>query len=248
MKISVVTVCLNSEKTIAFMIRSFLMQRYPNKELLIIDGASRDRTVEIASSFTSPDIRIVSEKDHGIYDAMNKGLRLFGGDAIGFIGSDDTLHDERSLDHIANALVNADIVYGDLDMVRDHNAKQVARVWKSGEFRREAFLRGWMPAHATFYVRRKVVETVGEFDLSYDIGADYDLILRSMMLHQFRMQYVPQVLVDFQLGGTSSRGLRSALHQNIECLRARRRHLGAPVIDLAFFLKPARKILQFRMR
>lgn len=246
MKISVVVVCRNSEKTIGLTIKSFLEQRHSDKELVIIDGASTDNTVEIARSFHAPNIRIFSEKDRGIYDAMNKGLRLFQGDAVGFLGSDDTFSSERSVEYIANALEDADIVYGDLHMVRDHTSKHIVRVWTSGAFGPKAFERGWMPAHATFYIRRAVVQAVGEFDLSYDIGADYDFVLRAMAPRTFRVGYIPKILVDFQLGGVSSKGLRGALHQNLECLRARRRHIGARPIDLAFFLKWARKIGQFR--
>src|SRR5258708_7342569 len=246
MKLSVVMVCLNAEKTIAFTIDSFLAQRHPDKELLIIDGASSDKTVEIARAFESPDIRIVSEPDRGIYDAMNKGLRLFEGDAVGFIGSDDTFANHNSLKLIAQALTEADIAYGDLHMVRDHTTKRVMRIWKSGDFHPKAFHRGWMPAHATFYIRRKVVEAVGLFDTSYDIGSDYDFIVRAMTKN-FRVHYIREILIDFQLGGLSSRGLRSAFHQNVDCLRARRRHLGAPPIHLPFFLKCGRKLLQFRL-
>jgi glycosyltransferase len=246
MKISVVTVCRNSEKTIGLTIRSFLEQAHADKELWIIDGASTDSTPDIVRSFDSPEVHFLSEKDAGIYDAMNKGLDRFNGEAVGFLGSDDTFHNSRSLADIAAALAHADIAYGDLHMVKDHVSKHVVRVWKSGEFQRKAFARGWMPAHPTFYVRRTVVDAVGRFDLGYDIGADYDFVLRSMTMGRFRVRYIPKILVDFQLGGLSSKGLRSALHQNIECLRARRRYMGAPMIDLAFFLKPARKLLQFR--
>ena len=246
MKISVVTVCRNSEKTIGLTIRSFLDQTHPDKELWIIDGASTDATAEIVRSFPSPEIHFLSEKDHGIYDAMNKGLDRFSGDAVGFLGSDDTFSSDRSLASIAEALNDADIVYGDLHMVEDHISKRIVRIWTSGKFRQSAFARGWMPAHPTFYVRRAVIDAVGRFDLGYDIGADYDFVLRSMTMDRFRIRYIPKILVDFQLGGLSSKGLRSALHQNIECLRSRRRHMGAPIIDIAFFLKPARKLLQFR--
>ena len=247
MKISVVMVSFNSEKTIGFAIESFLAQDHPDKELLIIDGASKDRTVQIARAFQSDEIHIFSEPDLGIYDAMNKGLRLFQGDAIGFIGSDDTLHSRNSLSLLNAGLENADIVYGDLHMVRDHLDKKIVRVWKSGRFHSRSFSLGWMPAHATFYIRRHVAEATGEFDLSYDIGSDYDYILRAMALRPYRVQYVPEILIDFQLGGTSSNGLAGALHQNLECLRARRRYMGAWVIDMAFFLKWARKLTQFRL-
>jgi glycosyltransferase len=247
MKISVVMVSFNSEKTIGFAIESFLAQRHQDKELLVIDGASKDRTVEIARSFQSDAIRIFSEPDRGIYDAMNKGLRLFQGDAVGFLGSDDTFHSPDSLSMLAAGLQNADIVYGDLHMVRDHLDKKPVRIWKSGAYHSRSFARGWMPAHATFYVRRHVAEATGEFDLSYDIGSDYDYILRAMTRRPNRVQYIPEILIDFQLGGTSSNGLAGALHQNLECLRARRRHMGAPVIDMAFFLKWARKLTQFQL-
>ena len=247
MKISVVTVSLNAEDTIHFTIDSFLRQHHPDKELLIIDGASRDRTVEIARSFQSDQVHIYSEEDQGIYDAMNKGLRLFRGDAVGFLGADDTFHNLNSLSRIAAALADADIVYADLDMVRDHIRKQVVRAWKSGQYHKRSFALGWMPAHATFYIRRQVADRTGEFDLSYDIGADYDYVLRAMLGIPWRVSYIPEVLIDFQLGGTSSNGLLGAFHQNVECLRARRRHMGAPIIDAAFFLKWVRKITQFRL-
>lgn len=247
MKITVVMVSFNSEKTIGFTIESFLEQRHPHKELLIIDGASKDRTIEIARAFKGDAIRIFSEPDLGIYDAMNKGLRHFQGDAVGFIGSDDTFHSPNSLSMIAAGLENADIVYGDEHMVRDHFDKKIIRVWKSGNYHSRSFARGWMPPHTTFYIRRHVAETIGEFDLSYDIGSDYDYILRAMTRKPYRVKYIPEILIDFQLGGTSSNGLAGAFHQNVECLRARRRHIGAPAIDMAFFLKWARKLAQFRL-
>ena len=248
MKISVVMVSFNSEKTIGFALESFLEQHYPDKEMLVIDGASKDRTVEIARSFKNDAIHIVSEPDRGIYDAMNKGLRLFQGDAVGFIGSDDTFHSGDSLSILAAGLENADIVYGDLHMVRDHLAKKVIRIWKSGDYHSRSFSCGWMPAHATFYIRRHVAEATGEFDLSYDIGSDYDYILRAMTRSPHRVQYIPNILVDFQLGGISSNGLAGAFRQNLDCLRARQRYMGAPAIDMAFFLKWARKLTQFQLR
>ena len=249
MKISVVSVCLNSEKTIAGTIESFLGQTYQDKELVIIDGASRDRTLEIVRSFRSDSIVVLSEKDRGIYDAMNKGLRLFSGDAIGFIGSDDTFHSDASLSLIAEALGDADVCYGDLHVVADHSSKRVVRTYRPGRFHDKSIRRGWMAPHTTFYVRRNVVEKVGMFDTRYRIGGDYDYILRTMELHQFRHVYIPQILVDFQVGGASSRGLfRSVLVQNGECLDSRRRWLGAPMIDVAYFLKPARSFLQLHWR
>jgi glycosyltransferase len=245
MKLSVVSVSLNAERTIGLTIESFLRQDHPDKELLILDGCSRDRTVEIARSFKSSQIRIWSEKDGGIYDAMNKGLALFTGEAVGFIGADDTFHDGNALSLVAEALEGADIVYGDLNMVRDHTGKEVVRFWKSGQYHNRSFARGWMPPHPTFYVRRHVVETVGRFDLSYSVSSDYDFMLRAMVNSPYRIGYIPRVLVDFQLGGVSSRSMSGILRQNLECLDSRKRHLGASFVDAAFFLKWARKLPQF---
>lgn len=246
MKISVVTASFNSEATIGFTIESFLKQTHPDKELLIIDGASSDGTLRIAESFASPQIRTLSEPDKGVYDAMNKGFHRFAGDAVGFLNSDDTFHDAGVLSDIAAGLANADVVYGDLNMVTDHRTKRLKRVWHGGTFRRYSFQLGWVPPHPAFYMRRKVAETVGDYDLSYVTTADYDYMLRALALHDFRARYLPRVFVDFQIGGISTRGLGVTIRGNLDCLRSRRQHLGAPPIDAAFFLRFARRIFQLR--
>src|SRR3954471_527080 len=246
MKISVVTASYNSEATISFTIESFLKQNHPEKEMLVIDGASSDATLKIVASFGSDLIRVFSEKDNGVYDAMNKGFDLFEGDAIGFLNSDDTFHHSGILADIAAALRDCDIVYGDLDMVTDHRTKTIVRSWRGGAFRRYAFQLGWVPPHPTFYIRREVAEKVGEYDLKYVTTADYDYMLRAMALNDFRVRYLPQVIADFQVGGISTQGWRVTLRGNLECLQSRREHLNAPPIDPAFFLRFARRILQIR--
>src|SRR5690348_16400997 len=161
MKISVVMVSYNSAATIGLAIESFLHQTHPRKELIVVDGASRDRTREIIDAFRGPDVMVVSEPDRGIYDAMNKGLGLFTGDAIGFLNSDNRFSNDGALAAIAEGLAEADIVYGDLDFVKDHAGRQVTRRWRSTPYRRGAFRHGWMPPHPTVYCRRQVVERVG---------------------------------------------------------------------------------------
>ena len=244
MKISTVTVCRNSETTIAQTVASFLRQTHPDKELLVIDGGSTDKTVEIVKGFQSDAIRIISEKDRGIYDAMNKGLANFSGDAIGFLNADDVYHDPSVLGRIVQSLESADAVYGDLVMVSDHVTGHIVREWKSTEFRPDAFRTGWMPPHPTFYIRRELAARTGWFDLSYRISADYDFMLRAMELHHPRVRHIPHLLVDFMVGGMSTTGLGAVIRGNLECLRARRRHLGAPPLDTALFTKPMRKLLQ----
>jgi len=246
MKISVVTACYNSQATIAYTIESFLGQTHADKELLIIDGASKDDTVEIAQSYGSAEIRIVSEPDRGVFDAMNKGLRLFEGEAVGFLNSDDTFHDNRALALVAEGLSEADIAYGDLYMVTDHQTKSIVRVWRAGQFRRYAYQLGWQPPHQTLYMRRKVVERTGSFDLSYISTSDYDYMLRAIALNDFRVCYLPHVLADFQMGGISTRNWAATLRGTLETLRSRQVHLGAPMIDAAIFLRLVRRIFQLR--
>ena len=246
LKISVITVCYNSQATIRGAVDSFLAQDYPDKELLIIDGASTDDTLKIIAACQDPAVRLVSAPDKGAYDAMNKGLALFGGEAVGFLNSDDEFHDNRALSRLADILAGADIVYGDLHMVADHRTKALVRDWKAGKFGPRAFQRRWMPPHPTFYMRRIVAERVGGFDLSYPLAADYDLMLRAMSSAEFRVGYVPQVIADFQMGGMSTRDLRATLQGNLECLRSRRTHLSAPPVDAAFFLRPLIRLFQLR--
>jgi len=246
MKISVVTASYNSAATIGFTIESFLAQTHPTKEMLVIDGASGDETLRMVESFGSDAIRVFSEKDRGVYDAMNKGLHLFQGDAVGFLNSDDTFHDSSALSAISAAMQDSDIVYGDLNMVTDHLSKRVFREWRGGVFRRNSFQLGWVPPHPTFYMRREVVQKVGKYDLSYTTTADYDYMLRALALNNFRVRYIPRIIADFQLGGISTRGWRISARGNLECLRSRRVHLNAPIVDAAFFLRFLRRILQIR--
>jgi glycosyltransferase len=246
MKISVVTAAYNSGETIAYTIESFLAQSHRDKEMLVIDGVSGDDTVKIVESFRSPDIRLMSEKDNGVFDAMNKGLHLFQGEAVGFLNSDDTFHDNGVLEAIAEAMQDSDIVYGDLDMVTDHRTKRVVRSWRGGTFHRYSYQLGWGPPHPSFYMRREVAQKVGDYDLSYITTADYDYMLRALALNSFRISYLPRIFADFQIGGISTKDWGVTVRGNLECLRSRREHLHAPVIDAALFLRLIRRGFQIR--
>src|SRR5712675_1075339 len=237
MKISVVKASFKSEATIGFTIESFLGQSHPEKEMLVIDGASGDGTLKIVESFASDAIRVFSEPDKGVYDAMNKGFHLFEGDAVGFLNSDDTFHDANVLAELASGLQDADIVYCVLNMVTDPRTKRLARVWRGGAFRRYSFQLGWVPPHPTFYMRKEVARAVGEYDLSYVTTSDYDYMLRALALNSFRVRYLTRVIADFQMGGISTRGLGVTIRGNLECLRSRRAHFNAPIVDAAFFLR-----------
>lgn len=245
MKLSVITVCFNAAATIANTIESFLEQDYRDSELLVIDGASRDGTAEIARRFGDPRVAVVSEPDQGLYDAMNKGLARFSGDAAGFLNADDRFAGPETLSAIAGGLQTADIVSGNLDFVTDHVSSRVVRRWRGTPYWRGAFRRGWMPAHPTFYARRKVIEAVGRFDLRFKIAADYDFMLRAYEMNSFVSTHLDRVLVKMMTGGASTAGMSSYVRSNLESLQSRRQWLGAGPVDYALFAKPLRKVGQF---
>jgi glycosyltransferase involved in cell wall biosynthesis len=243
LKISVVTVCFNSAKTIGRTLESFFAQAHAAKELVVVDGGSKDETLRIVAGFPSKGVKVICEPDRGIYDAMNKGLAAFSGEAVGFLNSDDRFADSQALSSIAATLADSHIAYGDLDIVKSLGG-EVVRRWRTTGWRKGAFRNGWMPAHPTFYVRREVVEAVGPFDLRYRVAADYDHMLRAMELHDFRAAPVGRVLVEMLHGGESSHSLRSHVFHNLEALHSRRRWLGAWPVDYALFAKPLRKVPQ----
>jgi glycosyltransferase involved in cell wall biosynthesis len=245
MRLSVITVCRNAAATIGETLTSFFAQTYADKQLIVVDGASTDDTVSIARRFACEQMTIISEPDLGLYDAMNKGLRLFDGDAVGFLNADDRFHDGDTLTAVVAALQSADICYGDLDYVDQVRRRRVVRRWRATPWRKGAFRRGWMPPHPTFYCRREVVQSVGGFDLSYRLAADYDFMLRALELGDFTAAHVPSVLVDMGDGGLSSAGVAARLRHNLEALASRRRWLGAGLIDYALFAKPLGKAPQF---
>lgn len=244
MQISVITVCRNAAATIAGALESFLAQTHADKELIVVDGASTDDTLAVVRRFEREGVRVICEPDRGLYDAMNKGLAAFAGEAVGFLNADDRFADAGALAATAEALERAHIAFGDLDVVLSHEPRRVVRRWRTGPYRRGAFRRGWMPAHPTFYCRREVVQAVGAFDLRYRTAADYDFMLRAMELTDFEAARVGRVTVDMLHGGKSSSGLAAMVRHNLEALDSRRRRLGTGVVDYALFAKPLGKIGQ----
>src|SRR5688572_15897310 len=176
LKISIITVCFNSAKTLPDAISSVGSQQYKNKEYLVIDGGSSDETVSILKK-NKTITRWVSESDRGIYDAMNKGLALTTGDVVGFLNADDVYSGDDILQQVARALEDPaiDACYADLVYVDTTNTQKVIRYWRSGDFKPGMFKRGWMPAHPTFFVRKSVYEKYGVFDLDYKLAADFEL-------------------------------------------------------------------------
>ena len=222
MKISIITVCYNSEKTIGDTLRSVFEQNYENIEHIIIDGGSTDRTLAVLATAGAHVAKIVSEPDNGIYDAMNKGIALATGDVIGFINADDFYPTPEVLALVASAFESsgADCCYGDLCYVQQDDVSKTVRYWRSAPFSPGLFDRGWCPPHPTFFVRREVCVRLGGFDLSFNIAADFELMMRYLEAAQITSRYIPQVLVKMRLGGITNRSLINIFKQNIEIRRA----------------------------
>lgn len=244
MKLSVITVCYNSQATIADTVDSFLAQDYPDREMVVVDGASRDRTLDIVRSYDSPLIRIHSERDRGIYDAMNKGLRLYSGDGFGFLNSDDRFHDTAALSRVAEGLSRAAIVSGVLHFVRGHDGTPPARIWRPLPYRKGMFAGGFSLPHPTTYARREVHARVGEFNAALRSAGDYDWLLRALEVEGFTHLTLDKVIVDMKLGGESTANVRALVQNTRELLHVRQQRLRSGRVDLAVFLNLYRKLGQ----
>lgn len=222
MKISVVTVCFNSAAYIADSLISVESQTWPNLEHLIVDGASRDETMDIVRSRSRPWRRSVSEPDQGIYDAMNKGIHLAEGDVIGFINSDDLYPSPDVLAHVAEVFADpaVDACYGDLCYVDPADTSSVVRYWRSSTFTVGSFAKAWVPPHPTFFARKTVFERLGGFDLQYQLAADFELMARYMEVNRIKTRYIPEVLVKMRMGGASNSTWSAVVKQNREIWHA----------------------------
>lgn len=221
-KISVVTATWNSAATIGECLASVAAQTYAHREQVVIDGASTDGTLAVLETCRGQLAVLQSEPDRGIYDALNKGLALASGDAVGFLHSDDLYAGPGVLAEVAEAFADPQVsaVYGDLEYVQRTDVRRVVRHWRSGAFTARKLAWGWMPAHPTLFVRREWYERIGGFDTSYRIAADYLSILQLFSQPGFRAVYLPQVLVRMRLGGESNRSFGNLVRKSREDLRA----------------------------
>lgn len=245
MKISVITISFNSASTIRDTIESVLSQDYPNVEYIVIDGKSKDNTVEILKSYGEK-IKWISEPDKGIYDAMSKGVKLATGNVVGIINSDDYYPDAQTLSRVAKAFENSDIeaVYGDLQYVDFSDSNKVVRNWKSGEYKKENFLKGWMPPHPTFFLKKSVYDKFGYYDATFKSAGDYELMLRMLYRHNIKVAYIPSVQMKMRVGGVSNVSLKNRIRANKEDRRAWK------INDLrprwyTLYAKPLSKIFQW---
>ena len=222
MKVSIITVCYNSAKTIRDTIESVLTQSYPNIEYIIIDGASQDNTLHIIAEYRDKITKVISEPDKGIYDAMNKGIAHATGDIIGFINADDFYSGCNSIKRVVQCFLNHEIeaVYGDLCYVQQKNTQAIVRYWSSSSFQKQSFAKGWCPPHPTFFVACTVYEKYGGFNTNITIAADVELMMKLLEVHHIKTHYLPHVLVNMRVGGTTNRNVGNIIKQNKEILDA----------------------------
>ena len=225
-KISIITVVWNNRRTINDAINSVLSQNYRKLEYVIVDGASSDGTVEVVEEAirvnSAKDIKFISEKDYGIYDAMNKGILLASGDIIGTLNSDDYYLNRNVVSDIADEFVtkNVDSTFADLVYVRTDDLDKIVRYYSSADFHPKKMAYGWMPAHPTFFVKKRLYDQYGAYKTDYQISADYELIARFLVKNKASYSYIPKVLVKMRIGGASTRSLKNSWILNKEVLRA----------------------------
>jgi glycosyltransferase len=237
MKITIITICYNSAATIEKTIESVAEQTYKNIEYIVVDGNSKDTTIDIIKKNEKVIAKWVSEPDKGLYDALNKGIRNATGDVIGFVHSDDLLASREVLSKIACIFqeVKVDGVYGDLQYVNKEDTSKVIRYWKSEAFKPELLKKGWMPAHPTLFLKKEVYEKHGLFNLNYNIAADYDLMLRIFSDPTLKFKYLPEVITKMRVGGASNGSLKNIKLKSLEDLKALRTNgIKNPIKVLAY--------------
>ena len=247
MKITIITVSYNSAATIVDTLQSVARQSHPDIEHIVIDGGSSDRTLALISTEGRHVAHVLSEPDKGIYDAMNKGLRLATGEFVGFLNADDMLASNDAVAQIAAAAASgSQVVYADLVYVDKDRPTDVIRYWISGAFDVSRLRYGWMPPHPTLYVHRATLGALGQFDTRLRIAADYDFMLRCFTRVGVQVAYVPQVLVRMRTGGASNRSLAALRNKSREDLHALRKNGVGGWFTL--LCKNARKLPQFLRR
>lgn len=222
MKVSIITVCYNSEATIDETINSVINQSYNNLEYIIIDGNSKDTTLSIINKYQNKIDKIISENDKGLYYALNKGIKLATGDVIGFLHSDDLFFDCYSVFDVVSYFRDNkfDGVYGDLQYVYKDDTNKVIRLWKSHEFQPKLLKMGWMPPHPTLFLKKHVYKKHGNFDTFYKISADYDFILRILKDRNLEFAYLPKIITKMRVGGASNRSLKNIIQKTREDYKA----------------------------
>lgn len=246
MKISVVTVVYNAAETLQSCIDSVVAQADCDVEYIVVDGGSTDGTLDVIRLNEQHIDKWISEPDNGIYDAMNKGLRLATGDAVGLLNADDMYADHQVLQRVVQRFkqTQADCVYGDLVYVSSANPAKIIRTWKSGEVSDAYFERGLIPAHPAFFIQTSALKDIGEYRTDFRIAADYEFMFRALHILKRSFSYIPETLVRMRTGGESNNSLKNIKLGNQEIYRAWKLHNKSVPVLLPFF-RLYRKLRQF---
>lgn len=245
MKITIITVCYNSVSHIEDAIQSVANQDFTEIEHIVIDGNSNDGTQQILEKYSDKLAYWESKPDNGIYDAMNKGIKKATGDVVGILNSDDFYFDHQVLSKVNQAFCDhkIDAVFGDLIFVDPNNIDQTVRTYSSRKWSLDKFAKGYMPAHPTFFVKRKFYEKYGLFETDYQIAADYEMLIRLLYVHKLNYRYLPLKMVKMRMGGVSSNGIKSNITLNNEIIKACRKH-GIHTNALKIYPKYFKKIFE----
>lgn len=247
MKVSIITVCYNAQDTIEETIQSVINQTYPDIEYIIVDGKSSDATVRIAKKYLGKGVsHVFSEKDEGIYDGMNKGINWATGELIGIINADDFYVDNEVISDVVKQLTknSAQSIYADLDYVDPIDTSVIKRKWKSGEYERLNFLKGWMPPHPTFFIKKSCYYKYGSFLTNMKSAADYEFMLRVLFKHKVSTTYLPRTIIKMRVGGVSNNSIKNRINANKEDRMAWEIN-GIKPKWYTLGLKPISKITQF---
>ena len=214
MKISIITVAYNSERTLRDTVESVLNQTYTDIEYIVVDGLSKDHTVDILKEYDpkfNGHMRYVSEPDEGIYDAMNKGIKMATGDVVGILNSDDLLYDNHVIADIVHTFCEyrVDCIYGDLVFFKGNNTNNLVRSWNGSQYIKGLFSKGWAPAHPTFYVKKECYDRYGPYDISMKVSADFDLMMRFLAKYNITNKYMRRNVVKMRYGGESTGSIKS---------------------------------------
>ena len=233
MKVSIITTCYNRVHTIQESIESVLAQDYPDIEYIIVDGASTDGTVELVESYKDRIATFISERDRGMYEAINKGIRMATGDIVGLMHSDDAFYDHHVVSRIVDAFMQHDpeMLYGNGLFIDPRKPEQIVRNWISGESNRLKFRSGWLPLHTTTYFRTDILKRYGLYNETYRIAADTELLTRYMYKYKIKTYYLNRYIVKMKLGGASTNP-KQVLKKWNEDIRAYKRHRLNPYIAL----------------
>ena len=249
-KVSIITPTFNSAKTISHNIDSIFSQNYKNWELIIMDNLSEDQTLKIINKYDKKKIKVFSEKDRGIFDAINKGIKIANGDIICILHSDDFYYNKSSLLNIVNTFnrFQVDAVYGNLIYVKKHNINKILRFWKSRQFQKGDFNKGWSPAHPSFIVKRSLYRTLGNYKINLGNSSDFELMYRFLEKHNVKNKYINKNLVTMRYGGASNRDICSILNQNLTVVKILNIKYNFIKIIIFICAKLTNRLMQFIKR